>query len=285
MKISGQLLAALTGILLFSSAQAAPDAELWAYWDESNPSSQQSIDHATWDQFLATYVRHDPDGINRVLYGRVTEANKQRLDDYIKKLTGLKIRQYNKSEQLAYWIDLYNALTIQVVLEHYPVESIKDIDISPGFFSNGPWGKKLVEVEGKKLSLDDIEHRILRPIWHDPRVHYAVNCASIGCPNLARDAYTGENVQQMLDQAASAYINNQRGAMVTEDGLVVSSIYEWFQSDFGGSEAGVLDHLLKYAGPKLKTAIQGGADIDRDRYDWSLNDAGASASRGSRPGS
>ncbi len=87
-----------------------------------------------------------------------------------------------RAEQFPFWINLYNALTVKVVLDHYPVEIIRDIDISPGLFADGPWGKKLVTVEGEALSLDDIEHRILRPIWKDPRLHYVLNCAALGVP-------------------------------------------------------------------------------------------------------
>ena len=104
----------------------------------------------------------------------------------------------SRDEQLAYWINLYNALTVKVILDHYPVKSILDIDISPGWFSIGPWGKKLVAVEGVEISLDDIEHRILRPIWRDPRIHYALNCAAVGCPNLLREAFTGATAEVLL---------------------------------------------------------------------------------------
>ena len=107
-------------------------------------------------------------------------------------MSDLTITDYNKKEQLAYWINLYNSLTIKVVLEHYPVKSIKEIKLS-GIFKPGPWKKELVIIEGKKLSLDNIEHDILRPIWKDNRVHYAVNCASIGCPNLQNSAFTAKN--------------------------------------------------------------------------------------------
>jgi hypothetical protein len=153
------------------------------------------------------------------------------------------------------------------------VESIKDIDISPGFFSVGPWDKKLVTVEGKELSLNDIEHRILRPLWQDPRIHYAVNCASLGCPNLRRQAYTATTAEEMLRKGAREYINHPRGAKVKKGDLIVSSIYNWFEEDFGGSEAAVIDHLTQYAAPKLKSRLDGINSIDDYRYDWSLNKA------------
>jgi len=153
------------------------------------------------------------------------------------------VSKLNRPEQQAYWINLYNALTVQVVLDHYPVETIRDIDISPGLFSDGPWGKKLVTIEAEPVSLDDIEHRILRPIWRDPRIHYAVNCASVGCPDLLARAYRTDDMDQTLTANAVAYINSARGVALKGGEVSVSSIYDWFEADFGGNEAGVLKHL------------------------------------------
>ncbi len=178
----------------------------------------------------------------------------------------------NRSEQFAYWINLYNALTVKVVMDHYPVKSIRKINISPGWFSWGPWGKKLAIVEGERVSLDDIEHRILRPIWRDPMVHYAVNCASLGCPNLASVPYTAENAERLLDEGARNYINNRRGVSVSERGLIVSSIYRWFIEDFGGTDQSVIEHLKKYAAPDLAARLEGRVRIDGGHYDWTLND-------------
>ena len=101
-------------------------------------------------------------------------------------LSGVAIGGYAPDEQRAFWINLYHALTVRVILSHYPVSGIREIDISPGLFARGPWDRKLIPVEGVELTLNDIEHRILRPIWRDPRVHYALNCASLGCPDLRR---------------------------------------------------------------------------------------------------
>jgi hypothetical protein len=165
-----------------------------------------------------------------------------------------------------------------VVVEHYPVASIRDIAISPGLFSRGPWRKALVTVNGQALSLDDIEHRILRPIWRDPRIHYAVNCASIGCPNLQPLPFTASRLEAMLEQGARDYVNHPRGvAMVARsfgaDRLTASSIYDWFQADFGGSEAGVLAHLRHHATSATAPLLAGVESIDAYRYDWSLNDS------------
>jgi hypothetical protein len=167
---------------------------------------------------------------------------------YLNALAAIQVSGLSRQEQLAFWINLYNALTIDIVLAHYPVRSILDIDISPGLFARGPWDKSLIQVEGEALTLNDIEHRILRPIWNDPRIHYAVNCASVSCPNLQNRAFTGATVERMLDSAATAYINNQRGARIEGGQLIVSKIYDWYQEDFRGSARGVIAHLRSYGG-------------------------------------
>ena len=162
-------------------AIAAPKAELWPRWEAHDAAAARTIDHKPWGRFLAVYLSMGNDGINRLDYGNVSKAHRQMLKQYIGQLSALPISQYSRAEQRAYWINIYNSLTVDLVLSHYPVKSITDIDISPGFFSFGPWDKKLVRVERQMLSLNDIEHRILRPIWRDPRLHYVLNCASLGC--------------------------------------------------------------------------------------------------------
>lgn len=251
----------------------APSADLWERWKAHNPQNSATIDHNVWDRFLKTYVVAGPAGITLVNYGRVTPADRKQLGRYINAITSLKIGEYGRAEQMAYWINLYNALTVKVVLDHYPVKSIRDIDISPGFFADGPWGKKLVSVEGEKLSLNDIEHRILRPIWRDSRIHYAVNCASIGCPNLQSSAYTGTALEAMLEAGAVAYINSPRGVSIDGEDVTVSKIYDWFIDDFGHEEKTVLAHLKKYAAPALRQRLSEIGKIEGVAYDWTLNDA------------
>ena len=266
--------------LLSSMAQAnalerlfAPKAERWAYWDSSDPEATQKIDHSGWDTFLGRYVLQGEDGIYRVRYSQVSDADRQQLKRYISALEQLPIHRYNAEQQLAYWINLYNAVTIDIVLQHYPVESIRDIDISPGFFADGPWGKKLLSIEGQQVSLNDIEHRILRPIWQDPRLHYALNCASLGCPNLATSAYNADTIELQLNQAATAFVNDPRGVSFTDGKLYVSSIYSWFRDDFGPSDRAVIDHLQHYAAAPLRDTLADTMRIAGDRYNWSLNDA------------
>ena len=258
-------------VLGYSSAWAAPKAELWPRWQKHDPASGQKIDHETWDRLLKQHVVSHPSRINRIRYQDVRADDQKLLKNYSQFLQGISISSYNRKEQLAYWINLYNALTIDLILSRFPVASIRDINISPGLFERGPWGAKLLTVEGEKLSLDDIEHRILRPIWKDPRLHYAVNCASLGCPNLPPAAYTGDNTEALLEKGAKEFINHGRGVALTGSKLKVSSIYVWFQEDFGGDAEGLMEHWRNYADPPLAAALENYQGGLRHDYDWRLN--------------
>ncbi|WP_193369122.1 DUF547 domain-containing protein [Pelagibius marinus] len=249
----------------------APSADLWPRWERHDPASRESLDFAAWDALLRRVVISGGDGINRVDYRGLAAADA--LAGIVADLAAVQVSAYDRDQQLAYWINLYNAVTLQVVAQHYPVVTIRDIDISPGWFADGPWDAEVVTVEGEALTLNDIEHRILRPIWRDPRVHYAVNCASLGCPNLAREAYRGETVDRQLEEAARVYINHPRGVTIADGEVTVSKIYDWFLEDFGGSTETLLAHLRRYAGPELAGQLAAAGDIDGTAYDWTLNDA------------
>ena len=263
---------------MFLEAALAPKADPWPRWQAHDNNSTAVIDHGPWDRLLKKYLKPGKDGVNRVAYGQITGDDRQALYQYLVALRLTQIERHNRGEQLAYWINLYNALTVRLVLEFYPLNSIKDIDISSNPLSSvfsGPWDRKLLDVGGEPLSLNDIEHRILRPIWRDPRIHYAVNCASVGCPNLQPIAFTGANAKALLDHAAQNYVNSPRGARVEDGRLIVSKIYAWFIDDFGGTEKGVLKHLRHLAEPTLASALKGRTSIDDYEYDWDLNDSGS----------
>lgn len=251
---------------------AAPKAEPWPLWERHDPAAAATIDHAPWRQFLTTHRRDGADGIARLAY-TAAMADRTALEADIARLAALPISRFNRLEQFAYWVNLYNMTTVLTVLRHYPVASIRDIKISPGWFSTGPWGAKLVAVEGSQLSLDDIEHRILRPIWRDPRIHYIVNCAALGCPDLPAVPLTAGTSTAMLDEAASRFINHPRGAAIESGRLVASSIFVWYASDFGPDPADVVIHLRKFARQDFYTALSHIRRVSEDRYDWALNDA------------
>lgn len=255
-----------------SAANAAEPADLFR---SAAGESNVAVNHSAWDRLLKSYVIPGPDGLNRVDYSAFKSTGHGDLKLYIREVQKVDPRTLNRAEQFALLANLYNAKTIDIVLDHYPVRSIKDISLGGGLFAavtGGPWKAKVVKVNRVDLSLDDIEHGILRPVFKDPRVHYAVNCASIGCPNLQTEAFTGAALEAQLDAAARAYVNHPRGISVRSGSLNTSSIYSWFKADFGGSDAGVIAHARKYANPDLSAKLKGMTSIDGHAYDWSLND-------------
>ena len=248
--------------------QLRPAVDITERWSAHDPASTLTIDHSAWDELLSRYVTQRR-GVNRFNYETFGASDRAILKAYLAALSTTPISDYNRQAQQAFWINLYNLLTVKVILEHYPVKSI--YDISPDLLPPGPWSQTLVEIEGDALSLDDIEHRILRPIWSDPRIHYAVNCAAMGCPNLQPKAFTAENTEAMLDAAAREFINHRRAVNVSYGLLRVSSLYDWYQEDFGGSEAGVFAHLRKYGNERVQGYLQDRSKVDNYHYDWTIN--------------
>jgi len=170
-------------------------------------------------------------------------------------------------------INLYNAVTVDLALDHYPVKSIRDINISPGWFARGPWGAKRVRVENTGISLDDMEHRILRPIWRDPRLHYVLNCAAMSCPGLLETAFTAANTETLLTRAGRRYVNHPWGVRIRGGRLKLSSLYFWYRSDFGATDVAVIAHIMKFARPRLARRLKREKSFVDGGYDWSLNDA------------
>jgi hypothetical protein len=235
------------------------------------------------DGLLKRYVIIGADGVNRVNYGAWARNRGDRalLDQAVADLVKQRPTAMSDHAGIAFWANLYNAITVRVILDRYPVKSIREIK-SEGLFDpkayTGPWRTKRVTVEGKSYSLDDIEHETMRPLYKDPRIHYALNCASIGCPNLVPTAWCESSLGADLDAAARAFINHPRGVKIEAGNqLRVSSIFEWFKVDFGGNDQGVLQHFRKYADAPLARAIDGGARIVGHDYDWTLNDTQATS--------
>jgi hypothetical protein len=229
-------------------------------------------DQEEWGQILSTYIVTRPDGLNLFAYSRVSPADRQRLARYIRGLEATPVSTLPRDAQMAFWINLYNAKTIDIVLAHYPVKSIRDISLG-GLFTIGPWKQKNMTVEGKSLSLDDVEHNILRKQWKDPRIHYAVNCASMGCPNLATRPFTPGNLEAMLDEGARSFVNHPRGVSVKNSRLTLSRIFQWYREDFGRTDADIIRHVSTYATPALRKQLDTIRDIDAYDYDWTLNEA------------
>jgi hypothetical protein len=271
--------AAVSGAALAGAARAnrfealfAPRARLWPRWTAHDPGATLRVDHAAWDALVLRHRRPGADGIARFAYGAVAGADRAALAAYLAMLQAVPVARLPRAEQFAYWVNLYNALTVRVVLDAWPVRSIRDIDLGGSLIIGGPWDAALLRIAGEAVTLNDIEHRILRPIWRDPRIHYVVNCASLGCPDLPARALTAANAAALLADGARSYVNHPRGVTPGRRGLTVSSIYAWFAADFGGWD-GIVPHLIEHAAPPLAEAIRRAPFLDAFAYDWAVNDA------------
>lgn len=264
--------------LVSNVASATFHKNLWPKWEAHNPLSLVTISHQEWQEFLSQCVITNTEGINLVDYPNLTEANLDLLKRYITRMSQINVTNYNRDEQLAFWLNLYNALIVKIVADYYPIETIQEINISPGLFSVGPWGAKLVTVSGTQLSLDEIQNRIIRAIWNDPRSHYAINDGTIGGANLSKEAFQGKTINAQLNQAAVQYINSLRGIQVIDGKLVVSKIYDWYLDDFGGSELDLINHLSLFANQPLQENLQHLSSINSYIYNWHLNSTVAASS-------
>ena len=251
------------------AAQAEP--ELTRFFGEHAKGSQKLVNHDPWNRLLEAYVVVSDDGINRFNYAQVSSEDRADLARYLVELQTVDPKGLDRSEQFAFWANLYNAQTVDLILGHYPVSSIRKIKFGWSL-KPGPWDEKLLTVQGHELSLNNIEHDILRPIWQDARAHYAVNCASNSCPNLLPQAFASKGLDSQLNEAARAYVNHPRGVSLKSGMLRVSSIYIWYREDFGGSDQAIIKHLKSHAAPGLVAALDEFNAISGHDYDWRLND-------------
>jgi hypothetical protein len=236
-----------------------------ARFEASVETSAAAVDHAAWGRFLGTYVVASPDGVNLVRYKAVTPDDQATLAAYIAALEATDTAALSRKEQIAFWFNLYNAATLKLILDHPGIASIQDI--------KKPWDTVVATVKGRALTLNEIEHGIIRPIAKDARIHYAVNCASMGCPNLAREPFTGAGLDAQLDLAAKAYVNHPRGVGVKGGKVTLSKIYGWYRGDFGKDDAALFDHIRQYAEPVLAASLKGVTKASAYDYDWALNAA------------
>jgi Protein of unknown function, DUF547 len=222
------------------------------------------VDHSQFGGLLGRYV-HD----GRVDYAGF-QADAKELDAYLESLARVNPDRLDRNEQMAFYINLYNAWTIKLILSRYPdVTSIKDL----GGFLQSPWKKKFVKLNGSLVTLDHIEDDILRPVFKDPRVHFAINCASISCPPLLNEPYTGAKLEQQLEQVTKAFINAPSRNYLEGHTLYVCRIFKWFAGDFNND---IVGFFKKYAdGDFLKRLEKDGSKIQVEYldYDWKLNKA------------
>ena len=196
------------------------------------------------------------------------KKEEEKLNQYLKVLEKTDSKQLSRNEQFAFYVNAYNAWTIKLILSGSPgIKSIKDL----GSFFQSPWKKKICRIDGKTLALDDIEHKILRPRFQDPRVHFAINCASISCPPLLPDPYRGSLLDLQLDSAVKAFINDPARNYLNGSTLYVSKIFKWFGKDFNND---IIRFIIRYAQGDLKKRLeseQGKITVKYLDYDWSLN--------------
>ena len=233
------------------------------------PAGEATHDHAAFDALLDRFVVMDDEGLTRVDYGGLASEHDV-LRSYVAELEAATPSNMSPDAAHAYWLNLYNAKTLDVVLDAYPVESIRRINLGGALFKPGPWSKEILRVEGQDLTLDDVEHRIVRAIFNDPMSHYGLNCASFSCPNLMPDAYTAENLNEQLAESGRLYVNHDRGVQVRDGRIVASKIFDWYAGDFGGEDA-LKSHWTALASPQKAAEIEA-AEISYYRYDWDLND-------------
>ena len=263
------LAAALT-LAAAAPALAADDAI-----ERFRPAGSATVDHSAFDTLLTKHVRPDGEGYTRVDYAGLA-TDHATLDAYLDELATVSPADLSRDEAHAYWINLYNAKTLDVVLDHYPVESIRRINLGGALFKPGPWSKEILAIDGTELTLDDVEHRIVRAIFDDPMSHYGLNCASYSCPNLMPTAYTGANVDALLEESGRQYVGHDRGVRVRDGRITASKIFQWYADDFGGEDA-LKAHWTSLADGEKAAEIDA-AEIARYRYDWSLNDLGSEGS-------
>jgi hypothetical protein len=214
----------------------------------------QSADHAKWNALLQKNVSKD----GTVDYKGFQKDNKQ-LQSYLDLLAAnVPTKSWSKNAVLAYWINAYNAYTVRLILDNYPVKSIKDI--------NNPWGKKFFTLGTNKYSLEQIEHEILRKMG-ESRIHFAINCASFSCPNLLNEAYTEAKIQKQLEKVAKSFVNDKTKNTITADKIEVSEIFNWFSGDFK-TKGTLIDFLNQYSNLKINK----NAKVKFKDYNWSLNE-------------
>ncbi|MFT7679390.1 MAG: hypothetical protein ACI8QC_003391 [Planctomycetota bacterium] len=234
-------------------------------------------DHAALTELLEAHVKGD-----RVDY-KALDKQRSKLGAYLQSLSAVQPKAFEawtREQRFAFWINAYNAYTLELILDELPLKSIKDIG---GWFSAGPWEKRFIPLQklaglgsSKDLNLETIEHKILRPRFKDARMHAAINCASIGCPPIRAEAYVATKLDKQLAEQVSVWLGdalrNQYDAAAKK--VKISKIFDWFEKDFGKNDAAVLAWIAKH-GPAATVAwMKDGRGIKLSylKYDWKLND-------------
>jgi len=235
------------------------------------PSSAWAFDFKAWDGLLKKYV--GPTTIAGVQLAGIDYPGVKKDPAYSKLIADLKsfspATLKTPEEKMAFWINVYNIMAVKMVVDHYPVDSIKD---AGGLFGS-VWKKKVGVVGGKEVTLNDIEHEILRKMG-DPRIHVAIVCASVSCPDLRNDAYTADLLDAQLDDQFKQFLENRGKGLEVDSGkgrVTLSKIFDWFEEDFEPN-GGVLLFLSRYAPEKDRSFLKkGNVDVSYLNYNWDLN--------------
>ena len=220
--------------------------------------SKLNAQTTVFDDLLQKYVTK-----NGIVDYKSFKIDERKLDSYISYLEITSPEKtWSKNKQKAFWINAYNAYTIKIILENYPLKSIMDIKQE----GNSAWKIPFVKVGGKTYTLDYIEHEILRKTVFDPRIHVGVNCASGSCPKLSNTAFTEENIDSELTRLMKVFINDSSRNKISKETIEISSIFDWFKDDFTKNSS-----LIAYLNTYSKTKINANAKISYLKYDWSLN--------------
>lgn len=221
---------------------------------EEKQTYTPKVDHSAWNTLLKKYVSDNGD----VDYKGFKKDSKA-LNDYVAYLsTQVPTEQWSLNEQLAYFINVYNSSTIKLIVENYPTKSIKNI--------SNPWLKNRITIGDQQYSLAGIENGVLRKM-NEPRIHFAINCASVSCPKLLNTAYTATNVQELMDRATREFINNPENNKLTKDAVKLSEIFKWYKSDFTEGMT-IIEYINQYADINIFPTPK----IDYLDYNWNLND-------------
>ena len=227
---------------------------------EKNISSAEPISHEQWDDLVSKHVTEE----GYVDYEGFI-ADSVALNKYLKKLGDHHPNEnWSRDERLAYWINAYNAFTVKLILDNWPVESIKDI--AGGIpFVNTAWDVKFIEIEGETYDLNNIEHGIIRKEFNEPRIHFAVNCAAVSCPKLRNEAYTAEKLDSQLDDQARDFINGPKND-ISDSKAKLSRLFKWYSGDFT-EEMTVEEYVNQYSETKIGNEVE----VEFKEYDWLLN--------------
>lgn len=234
------------------------------------PAAAQTFDHSLFDELLKKHVVK-----GMVDYDAFTESGS--FKDYLKKLESADLTSLTDAERLAFWINAYNAYTIELINKHEERASIRDINKDEGLVKGkGPWKEPIVKAAGKTYSLDEVENDVIRKQWHEPRVHFALVCAAMSCPPLRSEAYTGAKLGAQLDAQARAFVTDTaRGSRVdvSKRAVYVSKIFDWYKDDFGRTKDAVGRFIAQYhsESPERQLLLGGQFELDYLDYDWTLN--------------